>query len=273
MKDSIVIYLALAAAALAVLGAVVLVWRTRGTFRSRSALPLAAAAIAAVVGFGAALALDNMQLFAGSAAAVLLLVAIGLLAQAGEAQRLGMITEEQRVDFISGLPNERLFKERLAAEHSRTKRTHQRYSIAVFEIDDFESLSDEDRTGGLKLLAAALQESIRNTDTLGRIGAHQVGVLLVDTTAEGGSVGCDRACERFFFQSCGHSDTAHVTRPLTVSVGIASFDEDTVDPQRVVDNSLSALKYLRDRQETGIGIYEAGETRPSDRISGAARGA
>lgn len=272
MKESIVTYLALGAAALAVLGAVVLVLRTRGTFRSRSALPLVAAALVGVAGFGVALAIDSMQLFAGAAAAVLVLVAAGLLAQAGESERLGMITDEQRVDVISGLPNERLFRERLAAEHSRTKRTHQRYSIAIFEIDDFDSLSEEDKTGGLKLLAAALEESIRNTDTLGRIGEHQVGVLLVDTLADGAAVGCDRACERFFFQSCGHSDTAHVTRPLTVSVGIASFDDDTVDPQKVVNNALGALKALRERHESGIGVHGPGVSEPVSSGSGATAG-
>ncbi len=259
MQQSFVTYLALGAAILAAVAGIAASRSIDSGFRSRSAVIYAAAASIAAIGFGAALALDSSGLFAGAAAAAMALMAIGLLTQSSESEALGRLAAEQRVDFTSGLPNERLFQERLSAEHSRTKRTNQRYSVAVFEIDEYGLLSQEDKTNGLKLLADSLRDSIRNTDTLGRIGSHQVGVLLVDTLAEGAVVGCDRACERFFFQSCGHSDAAHVTRPLTVSVGIAAFDDDTVDPSHVVDNARLTLKRLRDEMGTGIKVYDPGE--------------
>ncbi len=259
MQQSFVTYLALGAAILAAVAGIAASRSIEGGFRSRSSVIYAAAASIAAIGFAVALAQGSSDLFAGSAAAAMALIAVGLLTQSTESEVLGRLAAEQRVDFTSGLPNERLFQERLSAEHSRTKRTNQRYSVAVFEIDEYGLLSQDDKTNGLKLLADSLRESIRNTDTLGRIGSHQVGVLLVDTLAEGAVVGCDRACERFFFQSCGHSDVAHVTRPLTVSVGIAAFDDDTVDPSHVVDNARLTLKRLRDEMGTGIKVYDPGE--------------
>lgn len=259
MQNLTVHYIATAAAVLAALSGLSGARKARGGFRSKSATTYTRAALIIATGFIVGVALKNEAVFLGVASLGLLFMALGLFVQTREAEVFVKIASEQRVDVISGLPNERLFYERLAAEHSRTKRTNQRYSIATFEIDDYAMLTEEDKLGGMKLLAESLNESIRNTDSLGRIGDHQVAVLLVDTLAEGAIIGCDRACERFFFQSCGHSDTAHVTRPLTVSVGIAAFDDDTVDPHHVVDNSRLALKRLHDELGSGIKVYERNE--------------
>jgi diguanylate cyclase (GGDEF)-like protein len=265
MQNTIVQYVALACAGFAAAVGVASAQMARGGVRARSARIYSLAAGVVFVGCVAGVLTGNDVVLFGGISAGLLLVAVGLVVQAKEGEAFERIAAEQRVDVTSGLPNERLFHERLLAEHSRTKRTNQRYSIAVFEIDDYALLSDDDKDGGMKLLAEALNESIRNTDTLGRIGDHQVGVLLVDTLAEGAAIGCDRACERFFFQSCGHSDAAHVTRPLTTSVGIACFDDDIVDPHHVVDNAKLALKRLRDELRTGIKVYDRNEfTRPAD---------
>ncbi|MFT4048890.1 MAG: diguanylate cyclase [Solirubrobacterales bacterium] len=252
MESSIVTYAALACAVLAAVAG----FAAQRNARGRSAGVFTAAAVLAAAGFAGGLITDSPDLFAAGACIGMLMLAVGLALQAKEHEVVRQLAAAQRVDHISGLPNEVLFYERLTAEHSRTKRTHQRYSIAVFEIDDYALLAPEDKTNGLRLLADSLGESIRNTDTLGRIGDHRVAVLLVDTLADGAVVGCDRACERFFFQSCGHDEAAHVSRPLTVSAGIAAFDDDIVDPGQVVDNAALALKQLRDRLETGIRIYD-----------------
>lgn len=259
MQDSITHYVALGFAIVAALSGISGARKAKGGFRSRSAQTYTRAAIATCVGFAVGLALDNEAVFLAGACLGMTFVALGLFIQSKEGEVFVKIASEQRVDFISGLPNERLFYERLNAEHSRTKRTNQRYAIASFEIDNYDLLSEADKTNGMKVLAESLNESIRNTDTLGRVGDRQVAVLLVDTLAEGAIIGCDRACERFFFQSCGHSDTAHVTRPLTVSVGIAAFDDDTVDPHHVVDNARLALKRMRDEMDSGIKVYDRNE--------------
>jgi diguanylate cyclase (GGDEF)-like protein len=259
MQDSIGHYVALGFAIVAALSGISGARKAKGSFRSRSAVTYTRAAVCTALGFAIGLAINSEEVFMAGACLGMLFVALGLFIQSKEGEVFVKIASEQRVDFISGLPNERLFYERLNAEHSRTKRTNQRYAIATFEIDNYDLLSEADKTNGMKLLAESLNESIRNTDTLGRVGDHQVAVLLVDTLAEGAIIGCDRACERFFFQSCGHSDNAHVTRPLTVSVGIAAFDEDTVDPHHVVDNAKLALKRMHDEMDSGIKVYDRNE--------------
>lgn len=230
--------------------------KAKNGFRSRSSATYTRAAMVFVIAIAAGIGFSSEIVILVGESLGFALLAFGLVIQGKEADVFLKIAAEQRVDFVSGLPNERMFFERLNAEHSRTKRTNTRYAVAIFEIDGYALLSDGDKLNGMKLLAESLTESVRHTDMLGRIDDQRVAVLLVDTVAEGAIIGCDRACERFFFQSCGHSDHAHVTRPLTLSVGIAAFDEDTVEPSHVVDNAKTALSRLQAELGTGIRVYQ-----------------
>ena len=249
-------YLTLAVAGFAALIGIMQARKARGGVRARSANTYTRAAVLLVIGIAAAIALKSEPVELAFESLAFLLRGIGLFVQGREAEVFEKIAGEQRIDFVSGLPNVRAFDERLAAEHSRTKRTGMRYAIAVFEIDDYHSLPQVDKVNGMKLLARSLDDSVRNTDSIGRISDEHVAVMMVDTAAEGGIIGCERARERFFFQSCAHDDHAHVTRPMTVSLGIAAFDEDTVDPNDVVSNAKLALQRLRAEQFAGVRLYQ-----------------
>jgi diguanylate cyclase (GGDEF)-like protein len=249
-------YLTLAVAGIAALVGILQARAARGGFRSRSAKSYTRASVLLVISIGAGIAFKSDQVLLIGESLAFALIAVGLVIQGKESEVFVKIAGEQRIDFISGLPNIRAFRERLDAEHSRTKRTGMRYAIAVFEIDDFHTLPPDDKINGMRLLAKSLEDSVRNTDSIGRISDEHVAVMMVDTAAEGGIIGCERARERFFFQSCAHDDEAHVTRPLTVSIGLAAFDEDTVDPQDVIENSKLALQRVRAEEGAGVRLYE-----------------
>lgn len=259
MEETALIYVALVAALIPVLVGISQSRNASTDSYARSSSMFVRTGLLVAAGAGVSIPVDSVAPLLIALTLGMMLLATGLARQSRESEVFERFAEEQRVDITTGLPNERLFQERLAAEHSRTKRTNVRYSVAIFEIDGFALLSNEDQVNGLKLLAESLGESIRKTDSLGRIGERQVAVLLVDTLAKGAVIGCERACERFFFQSCGHSEHAHVTRPMTLSVGIAAFDEDTVDPTHVVDNAKLALRNLQNEMGTGIRCYERDE--------------
>lgn len=249
-------YLTLATAGIAALIGILQARKARGGFRSKSASTYTRCAILLVIAIAVGIGFKNEQALLIIQSVAFLLIAVGLVIQAKEGEVFLKIASEQRIDFMSGLPNAVAFHERLNAEHSRTKRTGMRYAIAVIEIDDYHSLPPEDKINGMKLLAKSLEDSVRNTDSIGRISDAHVAVMMVDTAAEGGIIGCERARERFFFQSCAHDDFAHVTRPMTVSIGLAAFDEDTVDPSDVIENSKLALQRVQADEGAGVRVYE-----------------
>lgn len=221
-------------------------------------------AVLLVAAFAAAVAGAGSVAVASLAAAAAAFICVGLVQWGKELKVIRHVLEEQRVDYVTGLYNRRTFDERLAAEHSRTKRTGMGYAIAVFELDDYNGLDDSDKVNGVKMLARALKESVRHTDTLASISTSHIAVLMVDTRAEGGLIGVERARERFFFRSCGHDESAPVTRPLTASVGIASWNDSIVDGQQVIANAEETIRTMRERGEHGVRIHRP-LTRPSGR--------
>lgn len=266
MNDPLLHALVLAAAAVPLVVLVAIIRNGGSSVRAKSSATYGRSAIVVAAAAALSIVLQSEAILLAGVAVGMILLAVGIFVQAGEADLFEKFAAEQRVDLLTGLPNERLFIERLTAEHSRTKRTNVRYSVAIFEIDGFSGFSEADRDNGLRLLAESLGESIRKTDSLGRIGERQVAVLLVDTLADGARIGCDRARERFFFQSCGHSDRANVSRPMSLSVGIAAFSDDTVDPAHVVDNAQLALRQLHGEMESGIRVFDAAILRPSPTV-------
>lgn len=262
MDSQLLYILPLAVAALAVF--VTLAQKQKlGVLEPKSHKRMTLSAFLLLSAFVTGVATGQAAAVAGLAAAGILFFFFGLVQWGKELKVIGQVLAEQRVDFVTGLYNRRTFDERLAAEHSRTKRTGMGYAIAVFELDDYDDLDAEDKVNGMKLLARALKESVRHTDTLASITTSHIAVLMVDTRAEGGLIGVERARERFFFRSCGHDESAPVTRPLTTSVGIAAWDDSVIDGQHVIANAEDTIREMRRAAEHGVRIHRRA-TSPSE---------
>ncbi len=88
-------------------------------------------------------------------------------------------------DSLTGLPNRPLFIERLRAEIVRSKRKRaSAYAVLFLDVDDFKLINDSlghsiaDRL--LVALASRLAATVREADTIARIGGDEFAILLVD---------------------------------------------------------------------------------------------
>lgn len=96
------------------------------------------------------------------------------------------MTEELRHmaqhDSLTGLPNRALFSDRLANELARAKRQGGQFALIFLDLDHFKPINDNfgHATGDLLLrqVAQRMKESIRASDTLGRIGGDEFVVLM-----------------------------------------------------------------------------------------------
>lgn len=266
MNDQVLYILPLAVAALAVVVALAQKGRM-GALQPKSHKRMTFAALMLMAAFAAGLATGSTEAVLVVAALAAFALLAGLIQWGKELKVIGQVLQEQRVDFVTGLYNRRTFDERLLAEHSRTKRTGTGYAIAVFELDDYDQLSEADKVNGMKMLAGSLKQSVRHTDTLASITTNHIAVLMVDTRAEGGLIGVERARERFFFRSCGHDDEAPVTRPLTASVGIAAWDDSVDDGQHVIANAEETIRGMRKSGEVGVRIHRSRSAAAAERAA------
>ncbi len=93
-----------------------------------------------------------------------------------------LIWKYANFDALTGLPNRRLFYDRLAQEIKKAHRTGCHLSLMFIDLDDFKQINDKmghDR-GDLLLAEAArrIEKCVRDTDTVARLGGDEFTVIL-----------------------------------------------------------------------------------------------
>ncbi len=106
----------------------------------------------------------------------------------GKARLFSRIQELSVRDSLTGLFTHKYFKERIDEEIRRSARFKEEFSLLMMDIDKFKDFNDYfgHRAGDrvLKKVAAAVKESVRETDIVGRYGGEEFSVLLLNIQKE-----------------------------------------------------------------------------------------
>jgi len=158
-------------------------------------------------------------------------------------------------DPRTGLANERTVGRILELELARAGRQGGEVSFAIFDVDDFQATN---REGGneagddvLRQVAAALAESVRLVDTVGRIGGDEF-VLVAP-----GSAGL-MVAQRILAAIAALPPVGG--RPITVSAGVARFPADAEDAAALIAAAKDGLATARaeGRGTVAPGVAPAG---------------
>ncbi|NJD38731.1 MAG: PAS domain S-box protein [Geobacter sp.] len=153
-----------------------------------------------------------------------------------------------RFDMLTGLPNRRMFLDRLAQAVAVAQRSGQRFALLFVDLDGFKRINDTygheagDRV--LKTVAARLSASIRISDTAGRIGGDEFTVIL-GTLAHHDDAGqvagkILKALRRPVTLPDGRRDS------IAASIGISVFPDDARDGDGLLataDDAMYAVKH------------------------------
>lgn len=129
-------------------------------------------------------------------------------------------------DSLTGLLNHVNFKERLAAEVGRSRRTGSPIAVCLLDLDHFKAVNDTfghqvgDRV--IQMFANCLTGSLRSVDVIARYGGEEFGLILLDATPEQGARvldGIRRSFSNFLF------DTDEGPQSVTFSGGVCGLED------------------------------------------------
>lgn len=151
-------------------------------------------------------------------------------------------------DPLTGLANRRRFGEVLRGEIERSRRSHDPFALIMLDIDHFKTVNDTyGHNVGDKVIAAIADElgkSLREIDTVGRLGGEEFAAILPETGLEGALAAAERVRLAIAARPMTAEDGSsfHITISIGVTVGGEPAD-DQEEILRRADSTLYASKH------------------------------
>lgn len=133
-------------------------------------------------------------------------------------------------DELTGLPNRRLFLDRLGASLERARRTGSKTALLVIDLDQFKQVNDTlgHHAGDLLLqqVGTIFTGRVRLTDTVARTGGDEFSIILEDA----GSAGSANQVAQFLLQLLNEPMKIEEKSVwVGASIGVAVFPDDAAD--------------------------------------------
>ncbi len=151
-------------------------------------------------------------------------------------------------DPLTGLPNRRLFQDRLEQAIARCRRESRTGTILYVDLDHFKDINDtmgHDAGDALLLeIATRMKNLLRTTDTAARFGGDEFVVLLGDWP-QGGEAQARRVADKLLWSISEPVSYLSQSLRVTASIGVKSFptaDEDASAVLRQADAALYRAK-------------------------------
>lgn len=149
-------------------------------------------------------------------------------------------------DQLTGLFNLHKFREKASFELERARKTKVPTCMLMIDIDKFKKVNDNygHMVGDevIKLFARTLQEQLRASDVVARVGGEEFAVILVDTNLRVGKAIAERIRKAIYIAQV---QTQKGPVSVSVSIGLARFAEgaDKLEPaMRAADDALYIAK-------------------------------
>jgi diguanylate cyclase (GGDEF)-like protein len=194
--------------------------------------------------------------------------------QAAIAINKAQLWEMAVTDSLTGLYVRRYFIVKLQEELHRAERYNKGFSIVMADLDRFKNVNDSyGHTAGdrvLKRVATFLQKNIRDVDIISRYGGEEFVFLLPEADKEEAYTVSERLRKKL-------ADLKFDDLPgITISLGIASYPDDSEDIDRLIKKADAALYTAKQSGRNKVVVYEdemelieADEPLPSDSLKAA----
>ncbi len=164
-------------------------------------------------------------------------------------------------DPLTDLPNRNLLRDRLEVAVSHARRRQGMLAVLFLDVDDLKEINDTlgHATGDhvLQMIGERLRSSVRDEDTVARIGGDEFAIVLSDLESE------ETVAE------IAEGVVAALRPPLvidneeiriTASVGVAVYPRDGEDPETLLRNADSTMYRIKERGGRGVRRFDEADS-------------
>ncbi len=135
-------------------------------------------------------------------------------------------------DELTGLPNRRLFQDRLTGALERARRNRSHTALLLVDLDQFKQVNDTlgHHTGDqlLKRVGTVFSDRVRRSDTVARTGGDEFSVILDDPTSREDA---ERVAKSLIELLSEPLKLGNQTLRIGASIGVAVFPDDASDTE------------------------------------------
>ncbi|MGO1708982.1 MAG: sensor domain-containing diguanylate cyclase [Oleiphilaceae bacterium] len=161
-------------------------------------------------------------------------------------------------DRLTGLLNRGTWENLVDAEFERFRRYGQATCLVMFDIDFFKKVNDNHgHLAGdevIKLTAETARSNLRQSDSIGRYGGEEFGIILPETDAEGARVICERIRESIE-QSVVHTSIAPIR--CTISAGVSQLTDKPKNHMKWMQQADEALYTAKKGGRNRVVVFES----------------
>jgi len=155
-----------------------------------------------------------------------------------------MVVHKSHTDPITSLWNHGFFQEKLNEEMALADQFNYPLSLVMMDIDDFKKLNDAygHQHGDviLREMAQILLDSSRDMDYICRYGGEEFTIILKQTNKEQSIEIAERLRKKIASYPFP-SDTPDISLSLSVSIGLATYPDDTLTKKELIANADKAM--------------------------------
>jgi len=161
-------------------------------------------------------------------------------------------------DYLTGLKTRGYFEQQLELEIKRSERKKTQFALLMIDIDFFKSLNDRfgHHAGDqvLRDVSSILMKDMREVDTVARYGGEEFVIILPETGGSGARLVAERL-RRAVAQAKFFAGSPSAVEHLTISIGIAIFDQDAQFRRDLLENADAALYYAKSHGRNSVVLY------------------
>ncbi|WP_144212997.1 EAL domain-containing protein [Shewanella donghaensis] len=163
-------------------------------------------------------------------------------------------------DPLTNLPNRVLLADRIRSGMHQTIRRGQFLAVAYLDLDGFKAVNDtygHDVGDELLIqLSALMSKTLRESDTLARIGGDEFIALLVDLD---NMEDCERVLERMLQAATSPIKSGDITLRVSTSIGVTLYPQDGVSADQLIRHADQAMYIAKQTGKNRFHVFDVNQ--------------